>query len=159
MDNLNISFRPIAECDRNFLSAVYASTRAEELNLLDWDDQQKAAFLDMQFSAQHQYYQEHYKDTDFLVINRDDKPIGRLYIAHWQDEIRIVDLAILPEYRNAGTGTRILEDVQAEAAAVKKSVRIHVERFNPAQNLYRRLGFVKTGEQGVYNLMEWTNNL
>lgn len=135
--------------------AVYASTRTDELALTDWDEAQKAEFLDMQFSAQHQYYQEHYRDTDFLVISRSGQQVGRLYIARWPDEIRIVDLAILPEYRNAGTGTHILKSILQEASAVSKPVRIHVERFNPAQNLYRRLGFIKTGEHGVYDLMQW----
>jgi GNAT superfamily N-acetyltransferase len=153
---MEISYRPIVSTDRDFLHAAYTSTRAEELKQVNWDDREKAAFIEMQFSAQHRYYQEHYKETDFLVISLDDKPIGRLYIVRWPDEIRIVDLAILPGYRNAGTGTRILQAVLEEASAVSKPVRIHVERFNPAQKLYRRLDFVKTGEHGVYDLMEWT---
>jgi ribosomal protein S18 acetylase RimI-like enzyme len=77
-----------------------------------------------------------------------------LYIARWPEEIRIVDLALLPEYRNAGIGTGILTDLIAEATQSNKPVRIHVERFNPALNLYRRLGFAKIGEHGVYDLME-----
>ena len=77
----SISFRPIVESDHNFLSAVYASTREQELALVDWDDGQKAGFLEMQFSAQHQYYQAHYKQTDFLIIFLENVPIGRFYIA------------------------------------------------------------------------------
>jgi ribosomal protein S18 acetylase RimI-like enzyme len=153
---MKVSFRLIETSDQDFLSAVYASTRQEELAQVDWNEDQKAGFLGMQFSAQHRYYQEHYTETDFLIILMDGQPIGRFYVAHWRDEIRIVDLAILPDYRNAGIGTQILRDVLAEATALKKPVRIHVERFNPAQKLYRRLGFVKTGEHGVYDLMEWT---
>jgi GNAT superfamily N-acetyltransferase len=151
---INLSFKPISDLDRDFLLSVYASTRSEELKLTDWDEAQKTTFVDMQFSAQHQYYQEHYHDTDFLVIIRDNIPVGRLYIARWPDEIRIVDLALLPEFRNAGIGTQILQEVLAEAGKMKKTVRIHVERFNPAQSLYGRLGFVKSSEHGVYDLME-----
>ena len=153
----NLSFRPIDEADRDFLSAVYASTRTEELAQVDWDEQQKAAFLEMQFSAQHQYYQEHYKGTDFLIILLDNQPIGRFYISRWSSEFRIVDLALLPEFRDTGIGTQILRNVLSEATTLGKPVRIHVERFNPAQNLYRRLGFAKTGEYGVYDLMEWSD--
>lgn len=150
-----LSFRPILDSDRDFLYAVYANTRKDELNMTDWDEAQKAAFLDMQFSAQHQYYQEHYKDTDFLIILKGNQEAGRLYIARWPEEIRIVDLALLPEFRNSGIGSQILGDVIDEAKALNKPVRIHVERFNPALNLYRRLGFNKSGEHGVYDLMEW----
>ncbi|MGR8935951.1 MAG: GNAT family N-acetyltransferase [Gammaproteobacteria bacterium] len=154
---MNIGFRSIAESDRSFIKAVYASTRAEELALVDWDDEQKRQFLDMQFSAQHCYYQENYTDTDFLILLLDNRPVGRLYVARWSDEIRIVDIALLPEYRNRGIGTRILQDLLAEAAAAQKPVRIHVECFNPALNLYRRLGFKRIGEHGVYYLMEWSD--
>lgn len=152
--DINVSFRTAAESDRDFLSTVYASTRAEEMARVDWDDRQKAAFLEMQFSAQHRYYQENYTDTDFLIVLLESRPIGRLYIARWPEEIRIVDLALLPEYRNKGIGTRLLTDVLEEAAAAGKPVRIHVEGFNPALSLYRRLGFVQIGEHGVYLLME-----
>jgi GNAT superfamily N-acetyltransferase len=154
----HIVFRPITDADRDFLYSVYASTRTEELKLTDWDDARKSEFLAMQFSAQHQYYQENYKDTDFLIVLKDNQAAGRLYIARWPEEIRIVDLALLPEFRNSSIGSQILLDVINEAKALNKLVRIHVERFNPAQNLYRRLGFNKSGEHGVYDLMEWSNS-
>jgi ribosomal protein S18 acetylase RimI-like enzyme len=152
--DINVSFRAAAASDRDFLSTVYASTRAEEMARVDWDDRQKADFLEMQFNAQHRYYQENYTDTDFLIILLDNRPIGRLYIARWPEEIRIVDLALLPEYRNKGIGTRLLSNVLDEAAAAGKPVRIHVEGFNPALSLYRRLGFEQIGDHGVYLLME-----
>lgn len=152
--DINVSFRTAAASDRDFLSTVYASTRADEMARVEWNEKQKAAFLEMQFSAQHRYYQEYYTDTDFLIVLLDNRPIGRFYIARWREEIRIVDLALLPEYRNAGIGTRLLTNVLEEAAAAGKPVRIHVEGFNPALSLYRRLGFVQIGEHGVYLLME-----
>src|SRR5215470_16269967 len=96
---MTVSFRPIRSDDAAFLYEVYASTRTEELAVVDWDEAQKAAFLHMQFAAQHQFYQERYTKTDFLIILRDAAPVGRLYIARWQDEIRIVDIALLPPYR------------------------------------------------------------
>ncbi|MBL1264484.1 GNAT family N-acetyltransferase [Candidatus Methylomicrobium oryzae] len=150
----SFSLRPCGASDHDFLYAVYASTRTEELALVDWDESRKAQFLEMQFSAQHRYYHENYANTDFSVILFDNRMAGRLYIARWPEEIRIVDLALLPEFRNAGIGTAILKSVLSEAAAVRKPVRIHVERFNPAISLYRRLGFVEIGEHGVYFLME-----
>ncbi len=153
---IGLGFRPILEADRDFLYAVYASTRQEELKLTDWDESGKAAFLDMQFSAQHQHYQQNYKNTDFLIVMFNDMAIGRFYIARWLNEIRIVDLSLLPEYRNRGYGSKILNDVLDEAAETGKNVSIHVERFNPARNLYFRLGFEKKGEHGIYDFLEWS---
>ena len=151
-----ISLRPIEPGDEEFLYRVYASTREAELALVDWDAAQQAAFLRMQFAAQHQYYQEHYTGAAFQLILVDGQPAGRLYVARWQDEIRIVDLALLPAYRNQGIGTALLKDLLAEGARAGKPVTIHVEQFNPALRLYTRLGFVRIGERGVYYLMEWS---
>jgi ribosomal protein S18 acetylase RimI-like enzyme len=111
----------------------------------------------MQFAAQHAHYQEHYAGAAFDVILCNGAPAGRLYVARWPAEIRIVDIALLPEFRNAGIGTRLLRDLLAEGAAAGKRVSIHVERFNPALRLYARLGFqVAADDGGVYLRLEWT---
>jgi len=151
---MTITFRSIRLDDEAFLSQVYASTRLDELAVTDWNDAQKAAFLQMQFVAQHKFYQENYTDTDFLVILQNDTPIGRFYVARWQEEIRIVDIALLSPYRGSGVGTTILRGLLTEADAEGKPVRIHVERDNPALRLYQRLGFVMIEDKGVYLFME-----
>ena len=150
-----VTFRPIRSGDEPFLSQVYASTRLDELAVTDWNGEQKAAFLQMQFAAQHTFYQENYTSTDFLIVLQDDIPVGRLYVARWKDEIRIVDIALLPAYRGTGIGTAMLRDLLAEANAAGKPVRIHVERDNPALRLYQRLGFEMIEDKGVYLFMEW----
>jgi GNAT superfamily N-acetyltransferase len=150
-----LSFRPIAEADLPFLARLYASTRIEELAVTDWSDAQKAAFLQSQFDAQHAHYQKHYAGTDFLVIERAGAVIGRLYLARWAREHRIVDIALLPAHRAHGLGTTLLRDLLDEAGSAGKAVTIHVEKFNPAQTLYCRLGFVAAGEEGAYDLMRW----
>jgi GNAT superfamily N-acetyltransferase len=78
----------------------------------------------MQFAAQAQYYREHYPDTSFDVIVLDDQPVGRLYVARWTDEIRIVDIALLPESCNRGIGTTLVRELQAEAQASDRPLRI-----------------------------------
>ncbi|EMI20782.1 GCN5-like N-acetyltransferase [Rhodopirellula maiorica SM1] len=151
---LNIAFRSIAEDDLSFLYQVYASTRAEELSLVDWDDAQKEQFLQMQFAAQHKYYQENYSDTVFDVIEVNGEPAGRLYLQRRRDEHRVVDIALLPEYRGKGIGRKIMQDILDEAGAAGLPVRIHVEHNNPAMHLYQRLGFEKIDDTGVYFLMQ-----
>jgi ribosomal protein S18 acetylase RimI-like enzyme len=149
------TFRPITEADLPFLARLYASTRMEELAVTDWPDAQKAAFLQSQFDAQHAHYQKYYAGSDFFVIEQAGTAIGRLYLARWKAEHRIVDIALLPEFRRGGLGTALLSDLLDEAAAAGKAVTIHVEKFNPAMSLYRRLGFVAAGEEGAYDLMRW----
>lgn len=150
-----VRLRPITDADLPFLELVYGSTRTEELAQTDWDDAQKAAFIAFQFRAQHQHYQAHYSGAEYYVIEHQGRAAGRLYL-HWRGgELRIVDIALLPEARGQGTGSALLAALMTAAAAAGKAVSIHVERMNPAMRLYLRLGFRKVGEHGIYDLMEW----
>jgi ribosomal protein S18 acetylase RimI-like enzyme len=150
-----IDLRVATADDEAFSYAVYASTRAEELAQVDWDDNQKTAFMRMQFAAQDRYYKEQYADAAFQVILCDGTPAGRLYVGRWPEEIRIIDIALLPDYRNRGIGSALLRQLLGEAAESGKRVSIHVEKYNPALRLYTRLGFQPVADQGVYLLMEW----
>jgi ribosomal protein S18 acetylase RimI-like enzyme len=150
------SFRRFRDADLPFLARVYASTRADELATIDWPPAQKAAFLDAQFQAQHAHYQRYYPNADWLVTMHGGDTVGRLYIERWPTQHRIIDIAFLPEHRGQGLGTALLRDLQDEAAAVGKAVSIHVEKFNPAMRLYRRLGFAAAEDKGVYDLMRWS---
>ena len=152
---MHITLRPITPDDGDFLYQVYADTRAAEMELVDWDAAQQAAFLGMQFRAQHQHYQAHYAGADFAIILRDGQPVGRLYVARWEREIRIVDIALLAAHRGAGIGTGLLTALLAEGAQAQKPVSIHVEQFNPALRLYERLGFTQVSVYGIYYLLHW----
>jgi GNAT superfamily N-acetyltransferase len=149
-----LSLRPITEADLPFLYRVYALTRWEELAPTGWTNDQKEDFLRQQFMAQHEWWQQEYRATSFDIVEESGVPIGRLYVARWERELRIVDIAILPEHRGKGTGTRLIETVIAESEQSGRAVRIHVETFNPARRLYERLGFVQIEDKGVYLLME-----
>ena len=150
-----VRLRAATSGDDPFLAQVYAGTRAAELALVAWTEKDKAAFVEMQFRAQAQYYREHYPNTSFDVIVFDDQSVGRLYVARWSDEIRIVDIALLPEFCNRGFGTRLIRGLQSQARDANKPLRIHVERFNRALTLYERLGFRQVEDRGVYLFLEW----
>ena len=150
-----LTFRRIADADQPLLTRIYTSTRTEELAPVPWSNAEKAAFLDMQFRAQHAHYQQYYPDADWLIVTRDGEDIGRLYLERLPEQHRIIDIAFLPEYRGRGLGAALLRDLLDEAAAACRQVEIHVEKQNPAMRLYRRLGFVTEEDKGVYDLMRW----
>ena len=126
------------------------------MELVDWSESDKQAFLRQQFTAQHTYYQQHYATAAFQVVLRGDAMVGRLYVDRGPTEIRIIDIALLSEYRGNGVGTRLVRDVLDEASREDKVVTIHVERFNPALGWYQRLGFRQIDDGGVYVLMRWS---
>jgi len=152
---LGLTFRAISPEDTGFLSRLYASTREEELAPAPWSDDEKAAFLEMQFQAQHSHYLKHYPDAMWLIIERAGQPVGRLYLEHWPREHRIIDIALMPDARGQGMGAALLADVMDEAAASSKALSIHVEKTNPAMRLYKRLGFETVEDKGVYDLLIW----
>jgi ribosomal protein S18 acetylase RimI-like enzyme len=141
--------------DREFLYSVYAATRTEELARVPMSAEEKERFLRQQFEAQDHSYRSNYPGAEFLIIVVDGKDAGRLYLHRRPDEIRIMDIALLPEYRGRGIGTGLLNRILQEGGTTSRTVTIHVEVFNPAMRLYQRLGFSKVAENDVYWLMEW----
>jgi GNAT superfamily N-acetyltransferase len=140
--------------DAEFLLAVYASTREEELAVVPWTPAERAAFLRMQFEAQDRFWREQRPDAVFDVILVDGEPAGRLYVDRRPAEIRIVDIALLPDHRAMGVGTLLIRRILDEGIASGRPVSIHVERGNRARALYERLGFRQIHTTGVYDLLE-----
>lgn len=156
MVKTKLALRPIGNDDLDFLYQVYASTREDELALLPWSDSQKQTFLQMQFNAQHHYYQEQFANASYQVILQDEQPVGRLYVDRGSDEIRIIDIALLGVARNQRIGSFLLQQILDEATLSGKRVVLHVEKNNPALRLYQRLGFQVKEDKGIYWFMQWS---
>ena len=148
--------RSVQPEDRSFLVELYKSSRGDDLRGLGWDEQRISEFLDMQYEAQQNFYDNDYRDATDELILLADKPIGRLMIESRPHEIRCIELALLPEYREHGLGTEIIQKLQEKARREKKPLRLQVIRFSRAVNLFDRLGFVRTSETGTHFQMEWT---
>jgi ribosomal protein S18 acetylase RimI-like enzyme len=153
---MTISLRPAEPGDEPVLLAIYGSAREAELAMTEWNEAQKREFVEQQFHAQDNYYRANYANASYHVILVDEQPAGRLYVARWPDEIRIMDIALLAAARRRGVGTHLLRELQSEAREARKPLRIHVERFNPALSLYERLGFRLVEDRGVYLFLEWS---
>lgn len=149
----SITFRPITDEDLDFLYNVYASTRLEELESTGWPAEEIEKFLHSQFTYQHIEYTSKYKNAEFDIISINGIPAGRLYVDRRENEIRIMDIALLPDFRRKGIGTTIMSDLIAESEEKQVILSLHVEQYNPAMGLYERLGFKAISQQGVYYLM------
>jgi GNAT superfamily N-acetyltransferase len=158
MKDLNsdsIELRPVTADDQHFLVTVYKSSRGDDLRGLGWDEDRINEFLEMQYQAQRTFDQSDHAQAIDQVILCSGKPAGRLLVDSGEDEIRCVDLALLPEYRNRGLGTFLVRKLQEQASASNKPLRLQVIRFSPALNLFERLGFSRTSETGTHFQMEW----
>jgi ribosomal protein S18 acetylase RimI-like enzyme len=152
----SVSLRLARDEDEEFLRAVYAGTRAEELALVPWDEAQRAAFIRFQFAAQQRFYKSEYPDAQHHVILNHGRPVGRIYVDRRRaQEIRILDIALLPAHRGLGIGTPLITALMSEAAGSAKALSIYVDRDGRAQRLFARLGFVVREESDFQVLMEW----
>lgn len=151
----NVGLRPVTAADDPFLLNVYAGTRLDELAMLPWDEQQKAAFIQMQFSAQQQHYSMAYPGADNHLILVNDEPVGRLIVDRTAESLALVDISLLPAHRGNGIGTRILNDLLDEARSLAKPVHLYVMLTNPAKRWYERLGFFAERDDALYCEMKW----
>ncbi len=148
-----VSLRPITDHDREFLRALYASTRAAELAPVPWPDEVKAAFLAEQFGFQDAHYRAHFPRADLLLVMYEGAAIGRIYVDRSESDISLIDIALLPAYQRRGIGSALLAELLDEADARPRAISLHVEPNNPAYRLYARLGFALIENRGVYDFL------
>jgi ribosomal protein S18 acetylase RimI-like enzyme len=152
-----VELRAVAPADDDFLLDVYASSRADEMALVPWSDDQKRAFLRSQLDAQREDYERNYAGADYHVILVDGQPAGRLWVERTREEIHLLDIALLPWAQRRGVGTSLVRELIEEARASGKRLRHMIYKMNEgARRLYERLGLKVTGEAGgAYLQMEW----
>jgi ribosomal protein S18 acetylase RimI-like enzyme len=148
---VNVSLRQATPDDEGFLLDLYGSTRDQEMAGLNWDDNQKRAFIKMQFLVRERSYSR----GDDQIILLDERPIGRMLVNRSDSAILLTDIALLTEYRNAGIGTGVIQDLMKEAADSAKPLHLHVLETSAAVRLYERLGFSRLGKDAAYLEMRW----
>src|SRR5262249_29593518 len=151
----DFELRPALPEDEAFLYELYCSTRVDEIAAFGWDRSQQDAFLQLQFRGQKRHYQVQQLDVDSRIIVKAGQAIGQIIVLRSGQEIRLADIALLPEYRGAGIGSGLIGDLCSEARESGRPVTLHVEKSSRAVALYERLGFVKTSEMGFHYRMEW----
>ena len=151
-----IQLRPAEEKDNLFIETVYRTTREDELNLTNWPELQKKAFITMQSMAQLAEYKKNYPGAAYQLIMYKKKPAGRFYTWENDNEIRLIDITLLPQFRGKGIGTSLLGELIKKSNKVQKKISLHVDPVNPALRLYRRLGFIRIKNNGRHYYMERT---
>ena len=155
-NNPAVSLRPATDADQEFLIGVYAGTRADELAQTGWDDSQKDAFIRWQYAMQKQEYEARYPDARYDVILVDGVPAGRIWVGADDTQIRLLDIAVIPEFQNRGVGAHLLRQLMDEATRDNKPLRHMVFVLNQdAFRFYERLGFKTIEDVGGYLHMEW----
>ena len=151
-----LSLRAAQSHDYELQYQLYASVRATEMALMtEWNSIQKEAFLRFQHKAQQRRFRRDFPQAGYHIVCRDGQGIGRLFVDDRDDVMELLDISLLPAYRHLGIGTRLLQGLLADALLHNKQVMLHIEADNPATRLFRRLGFVATGEVSFYQVLHW----
>ena len=155
-DGGTVELRPVSESDNEFLLSVYGSTRADEMAQVEWAEGQQEMFLRWQFDMQRREYHARFPDADYCVIVVDQQPAGRIWVGTDREQIRLLDIALLPQFQNRGVGTALLQRLMTRAENENKALRHMVFVLNNnADRFYERLGFKKIEDFGAYKHMEW----
>ena len=157
--NLNYALRAAVPSDYEFLAALYATTRSDELDRAGFPMAQRAGFCRMQFEAQQHHYRLYFARAQDQIVLLNELMIGRVFVARAPDEIFLVDIALMPDYRGLGIGSQFLSRLIAESRLQMCPLRLYAEKNSRAQALYLRFGFSVTGDEGVHDLMELSAGL
>lgn len=151
-EQVDLCLREATPEDEPFLLEVYASTRVEELEGVGWNEDQKRAFIKMQFTARERSYPR--SDNQIILLN--GAPVGRMMVDRGDTSILLRDIALLTQYRNAGIATRLITELMKHATLAGKPIQLHVVATSPAVRLYERLGFCRSGDEtAAYLEMKW----
>ena len=145
-----VTLRPIGRDDEPFLFHLFTSVHGPTLAMAELPEQQVTDLLRMQFTAQHSQYQSQYPSADFDIVVVNCAPAGRLYALRGPDDFVLIDISLLPEYRNSGIGTDLVSDLINQAKHEKRPLNAHVRKDNPAWRLWQKLGFEAVRDDGVF---------
>jgi ribosomal protein S18 acetylase RimI-like enzyme len=145
-----MSLRLAVDSDRDFLRSLFASTREQELAFLPPDAITREFFISSQFDAQREAYRHAFPGADHRIIEIETVAAGRFYVDRSPGTLHVIDISLLPEYRNRGIGSALLQALAAEAVEAGATLSLNVAMSNPAQRLYQRLGFRAVSSDGVY---------
>lgn len=150
-----LGLRPMRSTDSAFMESLYKSTR-DDLRMLDAEEDFIEEFIDLQRRAQTQGYGDMFPNAMYFVVEYHGEPIGRVVLDFGQNEIRVMDIALIPAARGKGYGGHVLQAVQMVAGKAMAPVSLTV-RFDHlrAKQLYARLGFAVEEAQIPYERMVW----
>jgi GNAT superfamily N-acetyltransferase len=155
-DGGKLVLRPVSQEDEPFLLALYGSAREDELAQVEWAEGQREVFVHWQFDLQRREYDARFPNARYQLILIDGEPAGRIWVGEEKEQIRLLDIALLPQFQNRGIGTILLGELIKEASHAHKPLRHMVFVLNnDAHRFYERLGFVVIEDLGAYKHMEW----
>ena len=155
MNAWRVTTRPEQTGDFPFLVELYQATRETEAGWSLLTSVERNILLASQCRMQAMGYARQYPDASRVIIEADGRPVGRIYVADRPEEIHLIEISLLPEFRGHGIGARMVRALQDGARVRGVPVRLHVWRESGAAVFYQRLGFRVQRAEMLGERMEW----
>lgn len=151
-----ISLRPLKADEEDFWREVFYDSVRSHFEALQMPDDDLNRLLEMQFQAQSNDYGSNYPNASNSVIEHRGVRVGRVILSTEHNDLHLVDIAILTEFRGRGIGTRILAWLCDQSRASGLPIRFYVEKLNPAARLYERMGFKVVEDLEMHFRLSWS---
>lgn len=150
-----VMVRAIRAGDEPVARRLFHASRAADFTALPGGDAAVQAIVDLQFAAHTSMLATRFPDAFHGVITVGHADAGRIVTNSGPAGIRVVDIAVFPEFQGRGVGTRVLTALLDEADDLGFDVELSVWDLNErAIALYSRLGFRSIGIAGGYRAMK-----
>lgn len=144
---MGLRFDKDVEGNYSFIKELFFTHKMRELQIESWSQDILLPLLEMQFNSQRSSYKRQYPNAEEYIVYMDELPVGWLILDNSQS-YHIVNIMVHEAYRGNNIGSEIVRDVLCKADREGKQVTLFVEKNNPAQKLYSRLGFkIQTSDE------------
>ena len=143
MSTATFTLRPVSASDAPLLDTLFRESLGPVGEALATLPDGGAVLIAQMREGQRRTWRDAFGEDGHALVLVDGVPVGRVWAERMgPDEVRLVDIVLLPSHRGAGIGTAVLQRIIADAESECRTVVLHVATQNPALRLYRRLGFV-----------------
>jgi ribosomal protein S18 acetylase RimI-like enzyme len=143
---VDFSLRPSEPADEAFLwrlnQLAYCDVVVAQFGA--WDAIKQKAFFDMKWQKQK-----------YSIIMANHMPVGAVASVWSATALSLMELLVLPEQQNARIGTRVVQQLQAQAQSRQLPLLLQVLHLNRARRLYERLGFRVYETTETHYRMRW----
>ena len=135
---------------------LFAVDKLAEFAAIGVPQLQAEELVQMQWRGRTLTYANQYPGAeDWTISLEDGTPVGRYLLQKTSQSVRMVDFAILPEWRGRGIGTQVLQRLIQNTATNGSIFSLRVEKNNRALYLYKRLGLNIISSDEISFEMEW----
>jgi len=135
---------------------LFAVDKLAEFAAIGLPQPQAEELVQMQWRGRTLTYANQYPGAeDWTISLEDGTPIGRYLLQKTPQGLRMVDFAILPDWRGQGIGTQVLQKLIHSTSTSGAVFSLRVEKNNRALYLYKRLGFAIVSDDEISFEMEW----